>query len=152
MYKRIEIFWVWIRQSFKKLQIKYMKQFLITAGMAIALIACGSNETTKTEVAADAVKTETTSISDNPDYQAGLALVAQSDCLTCHKVEEKNIGPAYREVAAKYENTPENITMLAGKIVKGGTGVWGEVPMTPHPQISQEDAEKMVKYILLLKK
>jgi cytochrome c len=90
-------------------------------------------------------------LSDNPDYQKGLALVAGSDCLTCHKTSEKNIGPAYKEVAAKYENTEENIEMLAGKIIKGGSGNWGAIPMTPHPQLKQEDVEQMVKYILLLK-
>ena len=68
------------------------------------------------------------------------------------KTSEKNIGPAYKDVAAKYENTEENVKMLAEKVIKGGSGVWGAVPMTPHPQISQEDAEAMIKYVLLLKK
>jgi cytochrome c len=72
--------------------------------------------------------------------------------LTCHKVSEKNIGPAYKDVAAKYENTEENVKMLAGKIIKGGQGVWGAIPMTPHSSLSEADAEQMVKYILLLKK
>lgn len=85
-------------------------------------------------------------------YKKGLSLVAKNDCLTCHQVEEKNVGPAYREIAAFYEPTPENITMLADKIRKGGSGVWGTVPMTPHPQVSQEDAETMVKYIFELRK
>jgi cytochrome c len=61
------------------------------------------------------------------------------------------VGPSYAEVAAKYENTPENVTMLAGKIINGGKGVWGEIPMTAHPQINQQDAEEMVKYIFTLK-
>ena len=91
-------------------------------------------------------------MSDNPDYTKGLALIAGSDCLTCHKVAEKNIGPAYQDVAAKYENTDDNIEMLAGKIIKGGSGNWGAIPMTPHANLSEEDAEAMVKYIFLLKK
>ncbi|MBL0316715.1 MAG: c-type cytochrome [Flavobacteriales bacterium] len=78
-------------------------------------------------------------------------LVAQSDCLTCHKVDEKLVGPPYRDVANKYENTEANVKLLAEKIVKGGTGVWGQVAMTPHPTVTPENAEKMVKYILLLK-
>ena len=81
-----------------------------------------------------------------------MALIAGSDCLTCHKVAEKNIGPAYQEVAAKYENTDDNVEMLAGKIIKGGSGNWGAIPMTAHANLSEEDAEAMVKYILLLKK
>ena len=79
-------------------------------------------------------------------------MVAGSDCLTCHKVDEKVIGPSYRDVANKYENTEANVKMLAEKIIKGGKGVWGEVAMTAHPAVTQADAEQMVKYILLLKK
>jgi cytochrome c len=67
-------------------------------------------------------------------------------------VERKIIGPSYADVAAKYENTEENVTMLAGKIIAGGAGVWGEVMMSPHPSLSEEDAKDMVRYILLLKK
>jgi cytochrome c len=67
-------------------------------------------------------------------------------------VKEKNIGPAYQDVANKYENNDENIALLASKIIKGGSGVWGAIPMTPHPQISEDDAKQMVKYVLLLKK
>ena len=55
-------------------------------------------------------------------------------------------------IVERVENTEENVKMLAEKVIKGGSGVWGAVPMTPHPQISQEDAEAMVKYVLLLKK
>jgi len=104
------------------------------------------------ETAAAPAATASNDLSANPDYTKGLALVAGSDCLTCHKTSEKNIGPAYKDVAAKYENTEENVKMLATKVIKGGSGVWGAVPMTPHPQISQEDAEAMIKYVLLLKK
>jgi cytochrome c len=56
------------------------------------------------------------------------------------------------DVAKKYPSTPANVKMLAEKIIKGGTGVWGEIPMTPHPAVSQEDAEAMVTYILSMKK
>ncbi len=72
-------------------------------------------------------------------------------CLTCHKVDEKLTGPAYRDVANKYENTPENIKMLSEKVVKGGSGVWGDVAMPPNPAVNPADAEKMVKYILMLR-
>ena len=85
------------------------------------------------------------------DYENGLSLVAQNDCLTCHKVEEKNIGPSYREIAAKYDSSDTNIGLLANKIRKGGSGVWGTIPMTPHPQISEDDAKAMVRYIFTLK-
>jgi cytochrome c len=133
-----------------------MKKVLFILTTAVIVMACGGGST---EAGKDAAATATTAattsgnaLSDNPDYQKGLALVAGSDCLTCHKTSEKNIGPAYKEVAAKYENTEENVKMLAGKIIKGGSGNWGAIPMTPHPQLKQEDVEQMVKYILLLKK
>jgi len=66
-------------------------------------------------------------------------------------VDEKLTGPPYRDVANKYENTDANVKMLAEKIIKGGTGNWGTVPMTPHAALSEADAEQMVKYILLLR-
>jgi cytochrome c len=81
----------------------------------------------------------------------GKALIAGSDCLTCHKEDAKLIGPAYKEVAKKYESNEKNIKMLGEKVLKGGQGVWGEIPMAGHPNLSQEDAEAMVKYILTLK-
>jgi cytochrome c len=125
-----------------------MKKIAIVFMIAIACYACGnnSNETKKEEPAKAAVA----SVSDNPDYQKGLALIAKSDCLTCHKVDEKVTGPAYRDVANKYSD--KDIPMLAAKIIKGGSGVWGPIAMTPHSAISEADAAQMVKYILLLKK
>ena len=128
---------------------KYLVLFAITGLVAAA---CGGNEEKKEEKAAEpAAAAPVADLSSNPDYTKGLELVGKSDCLTCHKVNDKLIGPSYKEVANKYEATEENISMLASKIIKGGKGVWGEVPMTPHPQISEDDAKAMVKYVLLLK-
>ncbi len=81
----------------------------------------------------------------------GEMLISKSDCLGCHKVNEKLVGPSYLEVAAKYEATEANKELLANKIVNGGSGVWGEIPMAPHPTISKDDAKEMVTYILSLK-
>ena len=131
-----------------------MKKVLVTMVAVVALIACGENKdkSAKTDNTNETTNSSTNSLSSNPDYTKGLALIGKSDCLTCHKANEKNIGPAYKDVAEKYENTEDNVKMLAGKIIKGGSGVWGNIPMTPHPSLSQEDAEAMVKYVLLLKK
>ena len=131
-----------------------MKKILLTSAVALVLIACGGSGTENKEQPKEEAKQETAAapvLSDNPDYEKGLALIAASDCLTCHKVDEKIIGPTYRDVANKYENTEANVKMLAGKIINGGKGVWGEIPMTAHPQISKQDAEEMVSYILSLK-
>lgn len=80
----------------------------------------------------------------------GEALVKGSDCKTCHHSVNKIIGPSHTDVAKKYEFNAANVKMLAGKIIKGGTGVWGQVPMTPHPDLTEDQAEKMVRYVLSL--
>lgn len=77
----------------------------------------------------------------------GKSLIEGSDCLGCHKLDERLIGPSYKEVAEKYENTPENVEMLADKIIKGSSGVWGDVPMPAHG-FSKENAKFMAQYIL----
>ena len=80
----------------------------------------------------------------------GYAKINRSDCLSCHKDSEKFVGPSYSEIAQKYSE--KDAELLASKIIDGGKGVWGEVPMQAHPQISKEDAKKMVEYILSVKK
>lgn len=129
------------------------KYYVAIALLAATMSACGGNNEKKEEktAAPQAAAAPASDLSSNPDYQKGLELIAKNDCLTCHKVSEKNIGPAYKDVAAKYESTDANISMLAEKVMKGGQGVWGTVPMTPHPQLSEADAKQIVKYILLLK-
>ena len=122
----------------------------LTLPLFALIVACGGGNEKKDD--AGTATAEVVDLSSNPDYQKGLELVGKSDCLTCHKVSEKNIGPSYKDVAAKYENNDDNIELLASKIMKGGSGVWGAIPMTAHANLKQEDAEAMVKYILLLKK
>jgi cytochrome c len=80
----------------------------------------------------------------------GKTLVDAADCKTCHHAENKIVGPSHTDVAKKYEFTQANVTLLADKIVAGGSGVWGDIPMTPHPDISKADAEKMAMYVLSL--
>lgn len=141
-----------------------MKKYLIILASAF-LFACGNEGGDKTETRTEA-KTDTQTTADagatttqpsfppgitQADYDKGLQLIAGSDCLTCHKINEKFQGPSYVEVANKYEPTEENIKMLAGKIIAGGQGVWGSIPMTPHDGMPEEDAKTMVKYIMTLK-
>ncbi len=127
-----------------------MKKYYVAIALMAFIGACGGNNDKKDEKAVTPAAT-TSVLSSNPDYQKGLELIAKSDCLTCHKVSEKVTGPAYKDVAAKYENTDENVTLLAGKVIKGGSGVCGAIPMTPHAALSEADAKQMVKYILLLR-
>jgi cytochrome c len=85
------------------------------------------------------------------DIAAGKALFLKSDCLTCHKLDAKVVGPAYYDVAKKYPPTEANYEMLANKVISGGSGVWGQVAMAPHPTLTHDDAKKIVEYILSLK-
>jgi len=140
-----------------------MKKAFLALTLITFLAACGGSdsnsgntESTSTQnTSASPSTTQDTATTENPSNNAstsnGSQLIASSDCLSCHKEKEKLVGPAYSDVAKKYENTQANVTMLAEKVIKGGAGNWGDIPMTPHPSISQGDAEEMVKYILTLK-
>ena len=81
----------------------------------------------------------------------GAKLIAAGTCTSCHKEKEKLVGPAYGDVAKRDPTTEANIAMLATKIIVGGQGHWGEIPMTPNPGVTQADAREMVQYILSLK-
>jgi len=83
-------------------------------------------------------------------HAAGKALVAGSDCLACHQVERKSIGPAYTDVAKKYRGDVEAMAKLVKKVRNGGSGVWGDVMMPPHPQVTDAQAQQMVSYVLSL--
>lgn len=119
-----------------------MKKYFVTIATITLLAACGGNEPKQAPGTAAV----------NLDEQKGKELIAKSDCLTCHKVDTKLVGPAYQDVAAKYTADAATVSMLADKVIKGGQGVWGQIPMTPHPLLQKPDVELMVKYVLSLKK
>ncbi|MCF2506430.1 ThuA domain-containing protein [Dyadobacter sp. CY107] len=81
-------------------------------------------------------------------FAPGKKLIEASDCKACHSVDKKSIGPAYREVSAKYKGDNSAVERLTKKVIAGGGGVWGETAMAAHPQLSAADASEMVKYIL----
>jgi cytochrome c len=83
---------------------------------------------------------------------AGEDLLKKSGCTACHTIDKKLVGPSYVEVAAKYKGDAGAAAKLADKVKKGGSGVWGQVPMPPNPQVSDADLKTMVAYILALKK
>ena len=125
-----------------------MKKIILPLIAMSVLVACGgggSKDEKKGELS-------TTDISENPDYKKGLALIAENDCLTCHKIDEVLTGPSYRDIANKYAGDSKAVSYLTEKIISGGTGVWGTAMMTPHGSLPKEEAEAMAKYILLLKK
>lgn len=82
--------------------------------------------------------------------QAVEAIMARSDCNTCHNKDVRTVGPSYIEIARRYDSSPQRKASLIEKIIEGGQGNWGEVPMTPHPDLSKDDALTMVDYILSL--
>lgn len=69
-------------------------------------------------------------------------------CMACHAVDRKLVGPAYRDIAKRYQGDAQAVDKLAAKVKKGGAGVWGPIPMPPHAHVSDADINKMVKWIL----
>ena len=82
---------------------------------------------------------------------ADQALATSKNCMACHTVDKKVVGPAYKDVAAKYAKQKDAADMLAQKILKGGSGVWGPVPMPANTQVSPAEAQKLASWILTLK-
>ena len=76
------------------------------------------------------------------------ALAKAKNCMACHAVDKKLVGPAYKDVAKKYAGDAKAVDMLAAKVIKGGSGVWGAIPMPANAQVSEADAKKLVSWIL----
>ncbi len=106
--------------------------------MSALIYSCGSNdESAKKDEPKPDTATAPTPTTGNVTVanEKGLELIGSSDCTTCHAIDRKIIGPSYQDVANKYENTDKVIDTLISKIKKGGMGNWGNVPMTPHPDV-----------------
>jgi cytochrome c len=135
-----------------------MKKTFFIVACAVFAASCGNGSDTKatstTDTASTAAATTTTAAAPTDDK--ALELIGSSDCTTCHRLHKSSpgaiIGPAYSDVAAKYPNAADStVDRLTKKIIAGGSGVWGVVPMTPHPALKEADVKEMVKYILTLK-
>jgi cytochrome c len=85
------------------------------------------------------------------DAKAADELMKKNACIACHAIDKKMVGPAYKEVAAKYRGQKDAEPKLVEKVKKGGVGVWGQVPMPPNPAVSDADAKALVAWILTLK-
>lgn len=117
-----------------------------------AILACNSS-------GSSAAKTDTAAAAPSAPAAAdskALELIGASDCTTCHRLHKEaagaSIGPSYSEVATKYTPAADTtVDRLVHKIITGGSGVWGTVPMTPHPALAPADVKEMVVYILSLK-
>jgi cytochrome c len=82
---------------------------------------------------------------------ADQALAQKNACMSCHGVDKKIVGPAFKEVAAKYAGDKTAHDTLVAKVKTGGKGVWGPIPMPPSPQVKPEDASKIIDWVLSLK-
>ena len=78
-------------------------------------------------------------------------LAQKKNCMACHALDKKVVGPAYKEVAAKYAGQKDAVDKLSQKVIKGGAGVWGAVPMPANTQVSDAEAKQLVTWILSLK-
>src|SRR2546423_10015152 len=83
--------------------------------------------------------------------QAQEELAKKHNCLACHAVDKKVVGPSYKDVAAKYRGDKSAEAKLVDKVKKGGVGVWGQVPMPPNTTVKDEDIKTLVKWVLSLK-
>jgi cytochrome c len=136
-----------------------MKKLLAMLFVAALAYSCGDDQTKKTtdeEKPVDTSATTTAPVTPGGDAagvdnEKALTLIGSNGCTTCHAIDRKVIGPAYKDVANKYENTPAVVDTLISKVKKGGMGNWGNIPMTPHPDLPDEDIRTMVVYILSLK-
>jgi cytochrome c len=129
-----------------------MKRVLIIFSSALFLISCGNNGDKKESTTTTTDSTKTAEVKD-PDAAKGLELVAKSDCFTCHKLTQASTGPAYALIAEKYKTLDKPaMDSMVKQIKNGGSGRWGTIPMTAHPNVSTEDAELMVHYIMSIKK
>ncbi|MCZ8077025.1 MAG: c-type cytochrome [Paucibacter sp.] len=86
-----------------------------------------------------------------PAAFANAELAQKKNCMACHAVDKKLVGPAYKDVAAKYAKDKDAATKLAEKIVKGGSGVWGPVPMPANTQVSAAEAKQLATWVLSTK-
>jgi cytochrome c len=121
-----------------------MKKLLLAGCLALLMFSCSKKEE------ASVSETSAEPVAATNAHLSGDQMIERLDCSGCHSLNERMIGPSYKEIADKYSE--KDIDALAAKIIEGGSGVWGSVPMQPHSQVSKEDAKKMVQYILSQKK
>ena len=98
-----------------------------------------------------AIATLAAGIAASTPARADLALATAKNCMACHAVDKKLVGPSYKDVAAKYAGQKDSAEKLAGKVIKGGSGVWGPVPMPANAQVSAEEAKNLVAWVLATK-
>jgi cytochrome c len=79
---------------------------------------------------------------------ADAELATKKNCMACHAVDKKQVGPSYKDVAAKYAGQKDAVEKLTQKVMKGGAGVWGAIPMPANPQVSAAEAKQLVEWVM----
>ncbi len=137
-----------------------MKRLLGIVVPLLVLAACGSNNGGNNKTASDSTPApsehqlgvDSASAGAEHTTHPGYAIMLQQDCKTCHTPDKQSTGPSFMMIAARYDSTKAGtVEHLAKKVISGGSGSFGTVPMTPHPSLSQADAETLVKYVLSYK-
>lgn len=135
----------------------------ITTLIALSLVACQTNLTNKTAndetmiipvtyspVHSTDTLTNSESETEKP-MVVGETLIKSNDCMVCHDKYDQVIGPSFSAISKKYTIVNSNIELLTNKVIEGGGGNWGNIPMQAHPNVSKKDAEEMIRYILSVK-
>jgi cytochrome c len=138
------------------------KRLIIILYVSFLAVGCGGNSTNQESSAGtvlgdstaetktpDSAKENSNTISIMNSTDEGATLIVKNDCRNCHKEREKLIGPAFSEIAKRYGHY--DIDSLAAKVIKGGSGHWGDASMSPHPSLSMTDARVIVRFILKYK-
>ena len=89
-----------------------------------------------------------TAVAITAPAMADQALATSKNCMACHAMDKKLVGPSYKDVAKKYTGQKDAADKLAAKIMKGGSGVWGAIPMPANPQVNEADAKKLAAWVL----
>ncbi len=136
--------------------MKYSLVFVLI--IASVFSACSPENTTKNDsaLAVNATPVPAVDSSNVPNVTdeplaEGAKLMKSTDCYSCHNADDNLVGPSFKNIAEKYSDTKKNHILLIEKVIQGGQGVWGQVPMQAHPTLAKDDAAKMVTYILSLK-
>ena len=115
---------------------------MVASALGVANIGWRIMRVSTAEQAADAL------VAAKPDLAQARKLTEGADCMRCHGLERKFVGPGFNEIAQKYAAQADAQSYLAGKIRSGSVGVWGSVIMPRHPQVSEEDALQMARWVM----
>ncbi len=123
----------------------FMKKIFVILFIVCALYACNASKDDKNETPVTTFPAASENVSEE------FALIKKYDCAVCHRKDEKLQGPSYVSIAQKYQTKKDVVPYLSKKIIEGGVGVWGQVPMNAHPGMPQSDAEDLATYIISVK-